>query len=248
MRVLIVDDSALARKRVRDLLKGEADVQIAGEAANGIEAVQILEKGGIDLVFLDVQMPELDGFGVLETLGPDKMPPVIFVTAFDQHAVQAFEVRALDYLLKPFDAQRFRAVLEHARERLRQKQAGELHQRLEGLLEGLKGPSHLERLLIKGPQHMFFLAVKDITHLESSDNYVKVHAGGAEHLVRQTLASLEAQLDPKAFVRIHRSCIVNLRCIDKLQPWFHGDVVVVLKDGTKLALSRNFRKNFPELG
>ncbi len=248
MRVLIVDDGALARKRLRDLLLPESDVHIVSECANGIEAVEALEKGGVDLVFLDVQMPELDGFGVIETVGAARMPPTIFVTAFDQHAVQAFEVRALDYLLKPFSAARFKDALQHARDRMRQAQQGSLHQQLEGLIEGLKGPKYLERLLIKGPHHMFFLAVMDITHLEAADNYVKVHAGGSEHLVRQTLSSLEAQMDSTIFVRIHRSCIVNLRCVDKLQPWFHGDVVVVLKDGTKLAMSRNFRKNFPELG
>ena len=247
MNVLIVDDSALARKRLRDLLTAEAGVVIAGEANNGIEAVQALEAGGIDLVFLDVQMPELDGFGVLATLGAARMPPVIFVTAFDQHAVHAFEVHALDYLLKPFGVRRFREAFEHARTRLRQSRSDALQTQLEGLLSAVKGPAFLERLLIKGSDHMFFVALKEVTHLESADNYVKVHAGGRTHLLRQTLSSLEAQLDPKVFVRIHRTCLVNQGCIEKLQPWFHGDVVVVLRDGTKLALSRNYRKNFPEL-
>ena len=247
MRVLIVDDSALARKRLRDLLKLEPGVELAGEAANGIEAVQALERGGVDLVFLDVQMPELDGFGVVETLGAGRMPPVVFVTAFDQHAVRAFEVHAFDYLLKPFGVKRFREALEHARARLRQAGPDALQARLEDLLSAAKQPAFLERLLIKGPDHMFFVAAEDVTHLESADNYVKVHTAGRTHLLRQTLQSLEAQLDPKAFVRIHRTCLVNQRCIEKLQPWFHGDVVVVLKDGTKLALSRNYRKNFPEL-
>ena len=251
LRVLIADDSALARQKLRDHLAKEVDVAIVAEAANGIEVVQALEQGGVDLVFLDIQMPELDGFGAIRTLGVARMPLTIFVTAYDQHALQAFEVRALDYLLKPFSKARFQEALGRAREQLAQREKATFRAQLEGLLGTLKAeaePEFLERFLIRGNGHMYFVPMADVTHLEAADNYVKVHAGGKVHLLRQSLASLEAKLDPKRFVRIHRGTLVALSAIERLQPWFHGDQVVFLKDGTRLALSRNYRKNIPELG
>lgn len=250
LRLLIADDSALARQKLRDLLAKEPDLAVVAEASNGIEVVQALEKGGVDLVLLDIQMPELDGFGAIRTIGVDRMPLTIFVTAYDQHALQAFEVRALDYLLKPFSRARLQEALARARERLAEKERAAFRAQLEGLLGAMKAeaePDHLERLLIRGSGHMYFVPVGEVTHLEAADNYVKVHAGGKVHLLRQSLASLEAKLDPKRFARIHRSTLVALAAIEKLQPWFHGDQVVFLKDGTRLALSRNYRKNIPEL-
>lgn len=247
IRTLIVDDEPLARERLRTLLADEADIEIVGECGDGRRAVAAIRKHRPDLVFLDVQMPELDGFGVLRAVGAQNLPTVVFVTAYDKYALKAFEVHALDYLLKPFDRDRFDRALDRARRELR-RGTGELNERVLHLLEeaGAK-PRFLERLVVKTAGRVYFLRAEEIDWFEAAGNYVKLHAGKDEHLIRETMANLEDQLNPKKFVRIHRSTIVQIERIKELQPWFHGDYVVLLRDGTKLTLSRSYRDRLENL-
>lgn len=248
IQTLIVDDEPLARERLHDLLRQEPEVIVVGQCASGREAVAAIRSQTPDLVFLDVQMPELDGFGVLAELQGAPLPAVIFVTAFDQFAVRAFEVHAVDYLLKPFDRERFRAALERASQQIRQHQAGELNERVVALLAELKpGGRSLERLAIKTEGRIQLLKTSDIDWIEAADNYVNVHIGSQTHLHRETLASLEARLDPSRFLRISRSAIVNVERIKEFQPMFHGDYVVILQNGTRLTLSRNYRDKLQHL-
>jgi two-component system LytT family response regulator len=247
IRALIVDDEPLARQRVRKLLEAEPDFLVVGECGDGEEAIAAIEEHQPQLVFLDVQMPGLDGFGVLEAVGPDQMPAVVFVTAYDRYALKAFEVHALDYLLKPFDRKRFQSVLGHARTLL-QRDRGDVGQQLRTLLEDLRsGKKYLERLVIKSSNRIFFLRVEDIDWIESAGNYLRLHAGGEVHLLRETMNNLETRLDPDKFLRIHRSTMVHVERIRELQPWFHGDYVVVLHDGTQLTLTRTYRQRLQEL-
>lgn len=242
IRALIVDDEPLARERLRQLLEAEPDVEIVGECGDGTDAVAAIERDEPDLVFLDVQMPELDGFGVLEAVPESKLPEVIFVTAFNQHAVRAFEVHAIDYLLKPFDRDRFRTALDRARRRLEPAQAGELNQKLAALLAEIRPePRTVDRLAIKSSGKVVFVKAADIDWIEAADNYVNLHVGKESHLLRETMASIETRLEPKQFVRISRSTIVNLERVKELQPMFHGDYAVILRDGTRLGLSRGYR-------
>ncbi len=244
IRVLTVDDEPLARKRIRRLLEGEPDVELVGECGNGAEAISAIRTSAPDLVFLDVQMPELDGFGVLRRLDlSEGLPYVIFVTAYDEYALQAFEVHALDYVLKPFDRKRFRSALERARREIERDRAGNLNRRLLDLLDDLSdGPKHLDRVLVKSGGRVFFVKADEIDWIEAAGNYVRLHAAGESHLVRDKMKGLEAKLDPKRFARIHRSSLVNLDRIKELEPWFHGDYKVLLKDGTRLTLSRTYRE------
>ncbi|OQA37773.1 MAG: Transcriptional regulatory protein YehT [Acidobacteria bacterium ADurb.Bin340] len=238
LRALIVDDEDLARQRIRHLLQKEPDVEIVGECAHGVEAVRAIESLSPDLVFLDIQMPELDGFGVIEAVGADRMPATLFVTAFDQHALRAFEVHALDYLLKPFDPERFRAALDRARRWC----ATGGRPDLEGLLEGVRRERPwLDRILVRQGDRHVLLRCSQIQWIEAEDNYVRLHVEGTSHLLRQTLTGLLQRLDPAQFRRIHRSAIVNLDFIRELQPWTSGDHLVLMRDGTKLTLSRTFR-------
>jgi two-component system, LytTR family, response regulator len=248
MRVLIVDDEPLARQRLRALLEGEPDFEIADECADGRQAVEAIRTHKPDLIFLDVRMPELDGFGVLEAVAEEPRPAVIFVTAYDRFALQAFEVNALDYLLKPFDGERFRKALQRARAQLGRAQTEEVSEQLRTLLEDAKGGrKYLDRVVIKSASRVFFLRVEEIDWVEAAGNYLKLHAGAEAHLLRETMGSLEARLDPEKFLRIHRSTIVNIERIQELQPWFHGDYVVLLRDGTRLTLSRSYRQKFQDL-
>ena len=238
LRALIVDDEDLARQRIRHLLRKEPDVEIVGECAHGVEAVRAIESLSPDLVFLDIQMPELDGFGVIEAVGADRMPATLFVTAFDQHALRAFEVHALDYLLKPFDPERFRAALDRARRWC----ATGGRPDLEGLLEGVRlERPWLDRILVRQGDRHVLLRCSQIQWIEAEDNYVRLHVEGTSHLLRQTLTGLLQRLDPAQFRRIHRSAIVNLDFIRELQPWTSGDHLVLMRDCTKLTLSRTFR-------
>jgi two-component system LytT family response regulator len=242
LSVLVVDDEPLARERLRALLADEAEVRIVGECASGRTAVKAIQDKRPDLVFLDVQMPGLDGFGVVEQLGDDKLPAIVFVTAFDQYALKAFEVHALDYLLKPFDRERFQATLARAREALRLRAAGQLDQGMATLLESLAAKRRqVERLLVKCGGKERLLPVEEVDWFEAAGNYVKIHTRGEKLLLRETMASIEQRLDPEQFARIHRSTIVNLRRVKELEPWFHGDYVVRLVDGQKLTLSRSHR-------
>jgi len=243
IRTLIVDDEPLGRERIRTLLGGDADVEIVGECGDGKQAVAAIERTGPDLVYLDVQMPEMDGFAVLDAIAGERMPAIIFVTAYDRYAVKAFEVHAVDYLLKSFDRERFHDALRRAKEQIRGSREGLWHERLTGLLEELQWrQKQLTRLVIRSAGRIFFLRVEEIDWLEAADNYVRIHVGRESHLVRETLQSLQERLDPSRFLRIHRSTVVNLDRIKELHPLFHGDYVVKLVDGTELSLSRNYRE------
>jgi two-component system, LytTR family, response regulator len=243
IRVLIVDDEAIARWGIRHLLAGETDVEILDDCANGLEAVAAIQERSPGVVFLDVQMPGLDGFGVLEAVGAERMPAVVFVTAYDQYAVRAFEVHALDYLLKPFDRERFLKAWQYARDRVHSETADELSQRLLALLKDRpQTPAYLERLVVKAAGRIFFLDVADVDWVEAADNYVQLHAGRETHLLRETISGLEARLDPKQFLRIRHSAIVNLKRVRELHPLFNGDYGVLLHNGTELVTSRRYRK------
>ena len=237
-----MDDEPLARSRVRELLATQSDVEVTGECSNGREAIAAIRSDRPDLVFLDVQMPEVTGFEVLEALEPASAPAVVFVTAFDEFAVRAFEVHALDYLLKPFDRERFLASLQRAREAVRLRAEGRLDERLGALLADLGAERrYLKRLLVKNGSRSVLLLAGEIDWIESAGNYVRVHVGRERHLLRETMTALEEKLDPERFVRIHRSVMVNLEWVREMEPYFHGDYVLKLLDGTRLTLSRTYR-------
>ena len=227
IRVFIVDDVELARERVRLYLQGETDMQIVGEAANGAEAVRNISRLAPDLVFLDVQLPDFDGFELIRRLPPQLQPVVIYISAHDEKAIQAFEVQALDYLLKPFCRDRFQCALNRARCHL-------------GMAAAPRRPGHLERLAIKERGRTEIVAVRDIDYVDVAGHYLCVHAGKSVHLLRGTLNELEPQLDPAQFARIHRSALVRLERIKSLAARRNGDCDVLLSDGTKLQMSRTY--------
>jgi two-component system LytT family response regulator len=240
MRVLIVDDEPLACERLRTLLAAEPDVELLGEYHSGRAAADAIRKLAPDLIFLDVQMPEMDGFAVLESLSTP--PAVIFVTAFDQFAIRAFEVCALDYLLKPFDRERFAKSLARARAELQRRSASDLGARLQSLLAELRDRKQfLDRLVVRSGGRVLFLRTAEIDWIESAGNYVRLHTGAEEYLYRETLSRLESTLDPARFARIHRSTIVNVECVKELHPLFRGDYAVVLRDGHQLTLAKAYR-------
>ena len=248
IRAIIVDDEPPARNKIRELLKTDPDVEIIDECSNGREAVQTIVAKSPDLMFLDIQMPELDGFGVIEAIGPDQLPAVIFVTAYDHYAVQAFEIHAVDYLLKPFDRQRFQTALDRAKTHIQPDHRKELNQQLNSILHDLRGPARQhERFVVKSGGRVFFLKNDEIDWIEAAGNYVRVHVGKEAHLLRETMNAIAKKLDPAFFIRIHRSTFVNIEKIKELQPWFHGEHVVILRDGTQLTMSRSYRNNLPEL-
>jgi len=243
VRVLIADDEAPARQKIRDLLGTEADVEILGEAASGPEAVEAIRRLRPDLVFLDIQMPKLDGFGVVAAVGVDAMPLTVFVTAYDEHALRAFEVHALDYLLKPFAAARFKRLLERVRHQLAGGVPAELAGRIDRLLQSLDaGSKYLRQILAEGGREReVLLAVEAIDRIQAERNYLRLFTRDGEFLRRGSLGALLERLDPACFLRINRSEIVRLDAIREMQPWFHGDYRVVLKDGTTLSWSRRYR-------
>ncbi|HEX9927061.1 MAG TPA: LytTR family DNA-binding domain-containing protein [Pyrinomonadaceae bacterium] len=248
MKILIVDDEPLARERVRRHLRDEPGIEIVGEAGNGREAVSAIEEKTPDLVFLDVQMPEMNGFDVLKALEENKIPAIVFTTAYDKYAIQAFEFHALDYLLKPFSRERFRRSVRHAREQLENsRQSGNIDERLVSLLENLKAKKYLERIVVKNSGRVFFIKTDEIDWIEAAGNYLKLHVGRDAHLIRETMQSIEAKLDPEKFFRIHRSTLVQIDRIKELHPLFGGDYAVILRNGTELNLSRNYRERLPEL-
>jgi two-component system LytT family response regulator len=249
IRTLIVDDEPLARERIKRFLADERDLELVGECAEGREAVAAILTLKPDLVFLDIQIPELDGFDVLKAVGIAQMPAVIFVTAYDRYALQAFDVNALDYLLKPYNHERFRKAVERARAHLSNGTKGELNERLLSLLENFKTepPRHLERLMIKSSGRVFFLRTDELDWIEAEGNYLRLHAGKDSHLLRETMNRLASKLDPDKFLRIHRSTLVNIERIKELQPLFSGDYVVILRDGKQLTLSRSYRDKLLEL-
>ncbi|MCI0642414.1 MAG: LytTR family DNA-binding domain-containing protein [Gemmataceae bacterium] len=245
IRTLIVDDEPLARQRVRALLEVEPDIDIIGECGDGGQAAAQVRRLKPDLMFLDVQMPVLDGFGVLEELQGETLPVVVFVTAHDRFALKAFEVHALDYLLKPFDRERFAAALNHAKAQIRNGQNADMEKRLLAMLAG-RGEKSAQRLVVKSAGRVYFVRVADIDWIEAAGNYVRLHVGKQDHLLRESMGGPESKLDPNRFVRIHRSVIVNIERIRELQPAFHGDYAVVLQDGTELTLSRSHREKLQE--
>jgi two-component system LytT family response regulator len=246
-RVLIVDDEPLARRRIRRLLRGMPDVSVVGEAADGRAALGAIAAEKPDLVFLDVQMPGSDGFDVIQAVKPDRMPLVVFVTAYDKYALRAFDVHALDYLLKPFDRDRFQRALQRVREQMEGQQTGDLGRRLLALVQDLKpDQQRLDRLVVKSGGRVFFLRTEEIDWIEAAGNYVRLHLGTDSHLFRETMNALEAKLDVNRFFRIHRSRIVNIERIQELQPWFNGEYAVILRDGTRLTLSRGYREKLQE--
>ncbi len=247
LKALVVDDEPLARERIVSLLKQEADIDVVGECPDGQQAVGAIQQQHPDLVFLDVQMPALDGFGVIQRIGPEKMPTVVFVTAYDEHALRAFEVHALDYLLKPFGRDRFQETLRHAREHIERRRAGDLGRRLLALVHDVKPePQRPDRLVVKSGGRVFFLRTDEIDWIEAAGNYVRLHLGEDAHLFRETMNGRESRLDGRRFIRIHRSRIVNTERIKELQPWFNGEYVVILRNGTRLTLSRGCREKFQE--
>jgi len=249
IRTLIVDDEALARDRLRQLLEAEAGIEIIGECADGREAVAAIRGASPDLVFLDVQMPELDGFGVLEALASQPMPLIVFVTAYDKFALRAFEVHAVDYLLKPFDRQRFQAALQHAMAQARNKPAGIHAQSQAAVLTQLRPQAKPpDRLAVKTGDHLLWLSFDDIDWIESADNYVELHVGPASHLLRQTLNALEERLPPEKFVRVSRSAMVNPQRIKELRRKLYGGYEIRLINGATLSLSRRYRHKLPTLG
>ena len=242
IRAMIVDDEPLARLRLRNLLAAVDDVEIVAECANGAEAIVLLETSPPDLLFLDVQMPEIDGFDVLQALGTPRVPALIFVTAFEHFALRAFEAHALDYLLKPFDDDRFAAALQRARSRIRERQGGDLDQRLRALLDQVqRGGGHLQRLVVPAGHRSVFIRTGDIDWIEADRNYIRLHLRGETYLLRENLGRIEAALDPARFCRIHRSTIVNIDRIHSVEPLFRGEYQIVLHDGTRLASGRHYR-------
>jgi two-component system LytT family response regulator len=248
IKVLIVDDESLARKFIRRMLKDESDIEIVGECNNGKSAVTMIRKDDPDVVFLDVQMPEMDGFAVLEAIGVSRLPEIVFTTAYEQYAVRAFELHALDYLLKPFDQVRFRDALKHTREHLNRRRQEDGRLQINALLDSVKAQSkYFERFIVKANGRISFLNAREINWIEADDKYVHFHTAKGSRMVRQTLSAMESQLHPEKFVRIHRSAIVNVERIKELQPLFSGEYAVLLEDGTKLTLSRNYKDKLFEL-
>jgi len=238
LRALIVDDEALARTALVRLLKRERDVNLIGQCGDGESAVQAIRQSQPDIVFLDVQMPEMDGFQVVEAIGADQMPVTIFVTAFDRYAIRAFDANAVDYLLKPFAADRLARALARARDRCLGRHDKEAAQRLFSLLDGRLQSDYAQRLTVATGGRIVFVPVADIDWIEAEGNYARLHVSRKIYDVRETLQALMEKLDPREFIRIHRSTIVNARRIREVQPWFQGGHIVVLQSGEELRMSR----------
>ena len=261
IRVLVVDDEPPARKRIATLLQKADGFESIGEATNGKEALARIEADEPDLVLLDVQMPEMSGLDVLEALDPDALPAVVFVTAYDQHALRAFELHAVDYLLKPFDDERFETALRRAKARIERGQLVGLSRQLLSLLRASQAappdqplahladtaPPSTDRLAIRSGDRIAIVRVEEIDWIEGAGVYAKLHVGEKTHLLRETLTNLSEQLDPERFVRIHRSTIVNRERVRELRSYFHGEYIVLLEDGTQLKLSRTYRDSLESI-
>jgi two-component system, LytTR family, response regulator len=259
IRTVIVDDEPAARRGVRLLLDRDPAIEVVGEAASGDEAFALITRERPDLAFLDVQMPGGDGFQVITRLDPATAPAVVFVTAHDEHALRAFEVNAVDYLLKPYDDVRFRAALDRVKAEVRVRQVESVNAKLTRLLDYLQASTanpmggeagaggYSDRILLKSSGEIYFLKADEIDWIEAEGDYMKFHVAGKAHLLRETMARLEARLDPKKFIRIHRSTIVNIDRVRKLSPSFAGEYAVILHDGTKLKLSRGYHDRLASL-
>jgi len=246
MRVLIVDDEPIARRGLRRLLEPEPGVEIVGEAASGTAAIEAIESLKPELVFLDIQMPEMDGLEVVATITPEKMPAVVFVTAYDKYAIDAFDLNAADYVLKPVDPERFGRALERVRQRLATGDRGDLEGRLMALLEQVR-PAQRERLVIRSAGKIQFVAIDDIDWINAEDNYVRIHAAGKTYLMRETVGGIEERLDPARFVRIRRSTIVRIDRIREIRPLMNGTFELMLEDGTRVTSARRFRESIEKL-
>ena len=245
---LLVDDEPLAREGLRILLARDPEVSAIREAKDGREAVEAIRTGRPDLVFLDVQMPEMDGFAVAQEVGAGQMPAVVFVTAHDKYAIQAFEINAIDYLLKPVTEERFAKALARAKDRLQSRPADEASRQILSLLETIASPTRfLKRLAVRSAGKTVFVDVEDIDWIEAAENYVQLHAGRAEHLLHVTMNTLEKSLDPELFLRIHRSVIVNVRRVKELHPVMHGEYVVTLSNGVRLQSGRMYNEKLKAL-
>ena len=250
IRTVIVEDEPVALERVRRLLEDEPDVEVVGEAASGAEAVRKLKGEDPELVFLDIRLPDMDAFEVIESMGPERMPHVIFVTAYEEHAIRAFEVHAVDYVLKPYDAERLRTAIQNVRRRRDLESSAERGRRLGSLLglmeeEGLglrPEAGSARRLVVKTQGKIRFVDVEDVDWIEAAGNYVRLHlSGGDSALIRETMTRLEERLDPERFARIHRSSIVNLDRVEEIRHWSSGEYIVELEDGRELKLTRTYR-------
>ena len=253
IRVLIVDDEPLARENLQGLLSEDPDLLLVGQCANGIEAVEAIKTLEPDLLFLDVKMPRVNGFEVLKQIPLGQLPIVIFVTAYDQHALRAFEVNALDYLLKPFDDERFAMTMARVKTQFKQKRITEYNERVFSLMGSEYSPlaapkpteppktPYIRRIAVKTTGRIYFVEVDEIEWIQAARSYVQLHTTTKTHLVRETMSHFEANLDPQQFLRIHRSTLINIAFIRELQPYFRGDYLVILKDGTELKLTRRNR-------
>jgi two-component system, LytTR family, response regulator len=258
---LIVDDEMLARKALRAMLKDDPEMEVIAECRNGMEAVEAIRAQSPDIVFLDIQMPEMDGFQVIGEIGPKRMPVTVFVTAFDQYALRAFEAHALDYLLKPFDHDRFEAALQRAKSFVRQQKLGAINESLFAVLKDLKPENDdppaetekaapqepIDRVVIRSAGRIYFLKVAEIDWVEGTSNYLSLHSASGTHLIRETMGNFHARLDPQKFLRIHRSTIVNIERVKDIRPLFKGEYVVTLTSGARLKSSRGYRRELQRL-
>jgi two-component system LytT family response regulator len=266
IRALVVDDESLARKALRAMLSDDPEMEVIAECRNGREAVAVIREQSPDVVFIDIQMPEMDGFQVIEEVGATQMPVTVFVTAYDKHALRAFEAHALDYLLKPFDHDRFNTALQRAKKSVRQQKLGEISENLFAVLQDRKlktgeSPSEtdnrkstepvaeepFDRVVIKSGGRIYFLKVQEIDWVEAGGDYLSLHSGSQTHLIRETMGNFHAKLDPRKFLRIHRSTIVNIERIKDIQPLFKGEYVITLTGGKRLNSSRGYRHHLQKL-
>jgi two-component system, LytTR family, response regulator len=266
IRALIVDDESLAREALLVMLNDDPGIEVIAECRNGKEAVTAIREQSPDVVFLDIQMPEMDGFQVVEAVGATRMPVTIFVTAYDKHALRAFEAHALDYLLKPFDHERFNSALQRAKTFLRQQKLGEISESLFAMLQDLKlktgeSPSEtdnrnpqraahkepIDRVVIKSGGRIYFLKIEEIDWVEGAGDYLSLHSGDQTHLIRETMGNFHAKLDAQKFLRIHRSTLVNIERIKDIQPLFKGDYIITLTSGIRLKASRGYRRELQGL-
>jgi two-component system, LytTR family, response regulator len=247
IKVVIVDDEPIAREGIRVQLARYPEARIVAECGDGFQAVTAIDKFKPDLLFLDVQMPGMDGFEVLQALDLKHLPAVVFVTAYDRYALQAFEVSAIDYLLKPFNDERFERAFQRVWAQIENANVRSIDDSLQKLIAATRAQRYLQRVVVKTSGRIFFLSVNEIDWIEAADNYVSIHAGTQAHLVRDTLSALEAKLDPGHFVRLRRSAIVNIDRIKELHPLFKGEFEVLMKSGARLRTSRRYRKKLAEL-
>ena len=247
VRTLIVDDEPLARRRLRTMLSGDSDIDIVGEAASGTAAVATIVEKRPDLVLLDIQMPGKNGFDVLRDIAAEHQPVVVFITAHDEHAIRAFDVQAVDYVLKPVVEERLRAAVRRAIPRVREQRRGDITETLTRVLDQVQRSTGDARIAVKSDRGVTLLPATDIHWVEADGDLVKLHTGRGTHVLRTTMADIEGRLAPRQFARVHRSVIVNIDCIQEIQPMFKGDYVIVLKSGAKLRSSRAHRADVQAL-